>query len=235
MEDKVNGPDGTTKYVEVEDNVEIFKDPLYLALKSAGADEKHTSEAVARQLFINSAFATKDDFRGLEKSLHEMEKVLRNDFSMLQGNFGTLNGNFDTLQGNFDTLNGKFDTLQGNFGTLKDVVNEVKVDQAKTFTKVENIEKNHGKAIGELKDDVNELKVGQANIFTKVENIEKNHGKAIGELKGDVNELKVGQAKIETTIEKQSKKQLIWLVSTIIGTSLLIVSILSAVFYLLSG
>ena len=61
MEDKVNGPDGTTKYVEVEDNVEIFKDPLYLALTNAGADEKLAVNAVTRNSLFNPKLATKDD------------------------------------------------------------------------------------------------------------------------------------------------------------------------------
>ena len=159
-------------------NRHVEKDPLYLALKSAGADEKPTHEAVARQLFINSSLATKDDLKKLET-----------------------------------VLSGKIDEVKDDVNQLKDDVHTIKVNEAKIVTRLDNLEKN------------------QDRIFVEISDIRKD----VSSLKDVVNDVKVGQANLETTIEKQSKKQLIWLVSTIIGTSLLIVSILSAVFYLLSG
>ena len=166
-------------------NRHVEKDPLYLALKSAGADEKPTHEAVARQLFINSSLATKDDLQKLET-----------------------------------VLSGKIDEVKDDVNQLKDDVHTIKVNEAKIVTRLDNLEKNQDRIFVEISD-----------LRKDVSSVEKN----ISSLKDVVNDVKVGQAKIETTIEKQSKKQLIWLVSTIIGTSLLIVSILSAVFYLLSG
>ena len=120
-------------------NIEVKKDPLYLALKSAGADEKQTHEAVARQLFINSDFATKDDLQKLET----------------------------VLSGKIDKLKDVVNQVKDDVNKVKDDVHTIKVNEAKIVTRLDNIEKNQDRIFVEISDirkDVTAIKVGQANL-----------------------------------------------------------------------
>ena len=121
-------------------NREVKKDPLYLALKSAGADEKQTHEAVARQLFINSAFATKDDLQKLETVLSGKIDKVKDDVHTIKVNEVKIFTRLDNIEKNQDRIFVEISDLRKDVSSLKDVVNDVKVNQGKFFTKIENIE-----------------------------------------------------------------------------------------------
>ena len=79
---RANSGNGNGRVYLDMDKKDIQKDSLYLALKSAGADEGHSSEAVLKQHFINSGIAklaTKEDLTALTQMFSNEIALVRSD------------------------------------------------------------------------------------------------------------------------------------------------------------